>query len=185
LLLRSQQRHVYTKNAYKPHNHKPQQHGETPRLPRSSHQSVAPDKISAQHIIRTICLKWRNALPWRIKWSKRIAWSGVAISMGLGVLWVKFQEEVPFSGRKRLNFFGGTGDFQKYMLGHKQQCLASVSYLEKILVLAPRNPGLIWPDDHPMTVVVKSIFNRLVASSGVDPAGWAVYIANAPSKSPT
>jgi hypothetical protein len=53
-------------------------------------------------------------------------------------------------------------------------------HLERILALAPQKPGLIWLDDHPTTVIVKSVFSRLVASSGVDPAGWMIYIANAP-----
>jgi hypothetical protein len=53
-------------------------------------------------------------------------------------------------------------------------------YLRTIILLTQRTPGLIWPDDHPTTVVVKSTFEGLVIASGVDPAGWKIYIANAP-----
>jgi len=35
-----------------------------------------------------------------------------------------------------------------------------------------------------MAVLVKTVFDRLVASSGVDPAGWQRYIVNAPGKLP-
>jgi hypothetical protein len=179
LSLMPQQRQLNTNST--PRDPKLRRHVQAPSLPRSSQRSLRSDKIATQYTIQAIRLKWRNALPWRIKWSKGIAWIGIVITVGLGALRVKFQEEVPFSGRKQLNFFG-SGDSQKYLLGYKQKRHLCDAYLERILALAPQKPGLIWPDDHPTTIAVKKVFSRLVASSGVDPAGWMIYIANAPGR---
>lgn len=179
LLLRPGQRHLNTNST--PRDPKLRRHVQTPSLPLSSQHSLRPDKITVRYAIQAIRLKWRNALPWRIKWSKGIACIGIVITAGLGAIWVKFQEEVPFSGRKRLNLFG-SGDSQKYLLGYIQKRHLCITNLERILALAPQKPGLIWPDDHPATIVVKSVFSRLVVSSGVDPAGWMIYIANAPGR---
>ena len=56
--------------------------------------------------------------------------------------------------------------------------------MHQIFVLAQMHPGLVWSDDHPTTLVARSVFDRLVSASGGDPKDWKVYIANAPGKLP-
>lgn len=179
--LKSQQRSVYINNEYERPHRSTSPSVKPPRFKSPLKRPVVPDQILIRHAILALRLKWINALPRRIKWSKRIAWMGAPMVAGLGVLWLTNQEEVPSSGRKRLNFFT-SGKLRKYFIGHDYQFFLPVCFLRAIVALAPQNPGLIWPQDHPTALVVESVFDGLLASSGIDPAGWKIYIANAPGK---
>jgi len=160
---------------------KPQ--GRQPYLVDRPSGPVAPDQIPFRHILQAVRLKWANALPRRIKWSKRITWVGSPLIPFIGWFWIYHQEEMPISGRRRLNFFAH-GIRREWWAAHEANLILATGYVHQILALARTQPGLIWPDDHPTTRVVRTVCNRLVVANGGDPTAWQVYIANALGEPP-
>ncbi len=101
----------------------------------------------------------------------------------LCVLWVRNQEEVPSSGRRRFNFFA-SGRFREYFSAHEEissqrhiRCIRSWYSPRGILV----SFGLMIILQ---LFVARSVFGQLLAAGGGDPKDWKVYIANAPGKLP-
>ena len=157
----------------------PDQRPITPRV-----RPVASDQIPFRQIFRAVRLKWANALSTRIKWSKRIAWVAFPIIPLSGYLWITNQEEMPISGRRRLNFFAD-GKLREFFSAHEGNHVLQTRFVHLVLALARTEPGITWPDDHPTSLVAKSVCERLVVSNGGDPAAWHVHIANAPGKPST
>lgn len=180
MLPQLRQRSVKAKSKYKHWNQETRPPEKAQHVPGIPH-SIAPDQIPVRHVVHALRLKWANALPRRIKWGKRIAWFGAAIAFLVGEVWVQFQEVVPSSCRKRLNFFA-SGRLREFMVAHERNYFPEISLMDGILELAKKQPGLVWADAHPVTVVVRTVFARLIASSGVDPEGAKIYLVNAPSE---
>ncbi|KAJ5041605.1 uncharacterized protein L3040_005185 [Drepanopeziza brunnea f. sp. 'multigermtubi'] len=99
----------------------------------------------------------------------------MAASMGL--IWVTFQEEIPVVGGKQFNIIP-----HEWMLRHEAEWDIHVKHIHAIVnKIAPQEPGILWPEDHPTSMVVRKIWIRLLEASGYDPSLWKLHIVNAPS----
>jgi len=109
-----------------------------------------------------------------------IAALGALVSASTLVACLKYSDTVEFTQRKRLNVFS-SDDFAS-SFGRTAGMGKSSANLEFAEEFAPES---IWPDDHPNTIAVKRVLQRLVESNGLENLDWKVYVLNGPGESRT
>ena len=96
---------------------------------------------------------------------------GITTTLGIAAVWLYNREVVPFSGRKRFRFVDPTWH-AKYDARSDPDIKKGLEMLDN----GHKNPELLWSDDHPATKIVRRIFSKLIAESGLDRMDWDVQI---------
>lgn len=107
---------------------------------------------------------WKAKRGWEL-WFIRI---GVFFVVCLVVFGLAHIERVPITERPRFNFLSGwvvRWDIATYA--------ARMKKVEASLL----------PDDHPMTIMVRQVLERLLPSTGLEHLDWKVHVVSAPGKS--
>jgi hypothetical protein len=102
----------------------------------------------------------------RFRWTKRLAHVTAFIFPTLGLVYYVYQEQVPISGRWRVNFL------PKSTLQTTSSDWTSI--LEELEIL----PTQILPEDHPATIFAKAVLQRLLPVSGLEHLNWEVKVVN-------
>jgi hypothetical protein len=96
---------------------------------------------------------------------------GITTTVGIAAVWLYNREVVLLSGRKRFMFVD-----LKWHAKYDARSDPDIKKGLEMLDNGHKNPELLWSDDHPATKIVRRIFSKLIAESGLDHIDWDVQI---------
>lgn len=115
----------------------------------------------------------------RIKYARFSAAIGIASIAALGIFWFTNLEEVPVTGRKHFLWpWKSREDYVEMQPQHNIKAAVDV----QILRVAHKRAEIMWPADHPSTMAIQTVFDRVLRAHGYSPGDWKLHIANSPGK---
>lgn len=131
--------------------------------PRINHASFQPPQLGSSN---------------RVKWARRSALMATLMAAGLGVTWVTCRDKVPITERNRFNCLS-----TNWMLRNAYKFNVGERVVFEIIQAVPFIPNILLPDEHPATLAVRAVFDRLIAaSSGLETSALRIDIVSAPGE---